>query len=64
VVIRKTLGENLPAHALARQIDFGNEVDAPLLVDPEARFLPRVLDVAGLQNYFDGRCQVGGVRQC
>ena len=64
VVIRKALGQNLPAHTLACQIDFGNEVDASFLVDPETRFLPRVLDVAGLQNDFDGRCQVGRIRQC
>ena len=53
-MIGKALGEDRAAHALALEIDLGDEIDRALLVDAEAGLAPRQLDGAGPQDDFDG----------
>ena len=51
-MIGKALGDDRAAHPLALEIDFGDEVDRPFLVDAESGFAARHLDVAGAEDDF------------
>ena len=55
----EAFGNQPPEHPLDRQIDLGDEIDGPLLVDTEIAAEARHLDVAGANDRFDG----GGQKQ-
>jgi len=62
-VIRKALGDDGAAHALALEVNLGDEVDLALLGDIEARLAARELDLAGAQDDLGGRGEKDGVGQ-
>jgi hypothetical protein len=61
-VIRKSLSDDIAAHALTLEIDLGHEIDFAFLRDPESRFAPGKLNLACACNDVDG-CRKERTRQ-
>ena len=61
VVFGEALGEQRPAHVLDLDVDLGDQVDGPLLVDADAGPETRPLDRPGAGDDLDGRRQVAGI---
>ncbi len=53
-MIGEALRDDRAAHALAFEVDLGDEIDLPLLGDIETGLAPRKLDFSGAQDDFGG----------